>query len=93
MVFALAQFPVAAATGTYNSFEYSMENSEVTITGYTGTETAVTVPATINGFPVIAIGDSAFALCSNITSIKLPSGIKKIGNYAFRGCSGLVPRR
>ena len=89
MVFALAQFPVAAATGTYNSFKYSMENNEVTITGYTGTETAVTVPATINGFPVIAIGEYAFNWCISLESIDLGNGVKTIGNGAFMGCTAL----
>jgi hypothetical protein len=32
-------------------FTYSIENEEVTITGYTGTGGAVVIPATIGGLP------------------------------------------
>ena len=35
------------------------------------------------------IGDRAFLGCSVLTSLTLTSSITKIGNYAFKGCSGL----
>ncbi|MBO5478588.1 MAG: leucine-rich repeat protein [Clostridia bacterium] len=35
------------------------------------------------------IGEKAFYSCSGITKIQLPN-VKEIGNYAFRGCSGVI---
>ncbi len=39
---------------------------------------------------VSTIGGCAFAECSSLTSIELPSGITTIGDLAFNGCSGLT---
>ena len=36
------------------------------------------------------LGDYAFADCSGLTSLTIPSGVTSIGNYAFAGCSGLT---
>ena len=36
------------------------------------------------------IGDLAFAGCSGLTSLTLPSGLTEIGSCTFRGCSGLT---
>ena len=32
------------------------------------------------------LGDYAFAVCSGLTSLTIPSGVTSIGNYAFYGC-------
>ena len=32
------------------------------------------------------LGDYAFAVCSGLTSLTIPSGVTSIGNYAFAGC-------
>ena len=37
-----------------------------------------------------SIGDYAFANCSGLTNIEIPSGVTSIGDYAFYGCSGLT---
>ena len=36
------------------------------------------------------LDDYAFAGCSGLTSLTIPSGVTSIGNYAFEGCSGLT---
>ena len=41
-------------------FYYTESGGTVTITGYTGTGGAVVIPATIDGMPVVGIGDDAF---------------------------------
>ena len=38
-------------------FTYTTNNGTITITGYTGSGGAVTIPGTINGLPVTSIGD------------------------------------
>ncbi|MDR1147796.1 MAG: leucine-rich repeat domain-containing protein [Spirochaetaceae bacterium] len=54
------------------------------ITGYTGNEKAVTIPANIDGVPVRKIGDMAFKL-KRLTDIALPQGLEVIGEQAFFG--------
>ena len=69
-------------------FTYTISNNQVTITGYTGTDAEVAIPATIYYNPVVAIGGSAFIDNTSITSISIPSSVTSIGQNAFRG-SGL----
>ena len=64
-------------------FYYSVNNNTVTITWYHGPGGAVTIPNVINGYPVTAIGVSAFADCTNLTSITIPDSVASIGNQAF----------
>jgi hypothetical protein len=39
---------------------------------------------------VIRIGDTAFAACTNLTSITIPNSVTNIGNFAFDGCFNLI---
>ncbi len=39
---------------------------------------------------VTSTGNSAFSLCSGLTSVTIPNSVTTIGNYAFYGCSGLT---
>lgn len=75
----------AAATSTYNDFEYTTANGEVTIKRYAGTAESVIVPAEIDGKPVTVIGDGAFSNPTNTRpkSVTLPKSITKIGMMAF----------
>ena len=50
----------------------------------------LTVPATLGGYQVRRIGDSAFRGCSGLTGIALPSGVVRIEDSAFYDCSGLL---
>jgi hypothetical protein len=54
------------------------------ITGYTGKDTAITIPATINGAAVVAIGEGAFQE-TQLTSVNIPASVTSIGDYAFAG--------
>ena len=51
---------------------------------------ALTIPATIDGFPVTSIGLSAFGGCRSLTSITLPDSITSIGGAAFTVCESLT---
>lgn len=70
-------------------FTYTVADSKATITGYTGVGQIVTIPDKVGEYPVTAIGNSAFFLNVNITSVTIPAGVTSIGNTAFSGCTGL----
>ena len=61
----------------------------ITITGYTGADANVTIPAMIDGYPVTAIGDSAFKH-SSVAAIALPNSVSTLGDQAFFYCYSLT---
>ena len=87
--YSLAEYVTAeegtdAYSGTYGGFSYLVVDGEVTITSFDKKITgSVVVPAVIDGYPVTAIGRTAFSECA-ITSVVLPDSIRIIGNGAFR---------
>lgn len=62
----------------------------VTITKYTGTESTVILPSTINSWPVTKIGEDAFQDNTTITSVTIPGSVTEIGANAFAGCTNLT---
>ncbi|MBQ9715119.1 MAG: leucine-rich repeat domain-containing protein [Clostridia bacterium] len=72
-----------------SSFEYVCSPSDVTITKYIGNQAEVEIPAKIDGKTVVAIGNNAFAMNMDVTSISIPDSIKTIGDYAFYDCFAL----
>lgn len=62
----------------------------VTITKYTGTESTVILPSTINSWPVTKIGEDAFQDNTTITSVTIPDSVTEIGANAFAGCTNLT---
>ncbi len=80
--------PVQAATAE-NQFTVSVSDGAVTITGYTGSSSSVTIPSTIGGKPVKAIGKKCFYQNKTLTSLTIPTGITSIGSQALYGCSKL----
>jgi len=71
-------------------FDYSVGQGKVTITRYTGSGGAVTLPDAINGLPVTSIGYAAFAFCTGLTSVTIPDSVTSIGEEAFWACTGLT---
>jgi hypothetical protein len=76
--------------GSSGDFEYKYwtggpSGSRVTITKYTGADSGdLSIPATINGIPVTAIGDSTFD-GKSLTSVTIPNTVTSIGYAAFQG--------
>jgi len=68
-------------------FLYTTNNGTITITGYTGTDSVVTIPSSINGLPVTTIGDGAFDNNSSMINVTIPDSVSVIGNSAFYGAS------
>ena len=62
----------------------------VTITKYTGKESTVILPSTINSWPVTKIGEAAFQDNTTITSVTIPANVTEIGANAFAGCTNLT---
>lgn len=88
-VFSVTAF-ATADDGTYKNFKYTVtdENSAV-ISKYTGNESSVEIPESINGYPVTEIGDSAFKGNFSLKNAEIPDSVKIIGDYAFNDCTGL----
>ncbi len=70
-------------------FLYVIENGFATVTSYRGSAREVTVPATLGGCPVGAIGDRAFMDQPKLVSVSLPDTVTQIGWFAFSGCVSL----
>ena len=70
-------------------FTYTVSEAGVTVTAYTGSDVSVSIPATIDGRAVIAIGDRAFMNCKTVQSVVVPEGVREIGWFAFSGCISL----
>lgn len=87
MLFAIS---LTASAENYGNITYEIINDEITITGYSGKLTTVTIPETIKGYPVTTIGVQAFSRCSTLKSITLPDTVKTISDMAFIDCTRLT---
>lgn len=73
----------------FEPFEYEPNaDGTYTVTGYSGFDNDVTIPAEYNGKPVTAVGDEAFRDDVNLIGINMPS-ITSVGTLAFYGCHSL----
>ena len=77
-----------AETTTVNPYE-GLSVSNGVIGKYSGSGGAVTVPSSLNGQSVTAIGASAFA-GSDVTSVSISQGVTKIGQMSFSDCDKLT---
>ena len=69
-------------------YTYELDDGEITILSYTGTEKVVTIPDTLDGYPVTEIGERAFA-DTGIEAVTLPAAVEEIGWFAFLNCYAL----
>lgn len=83
--------PVQANAATEGYYTYTVSNEKATITDCRESAKGdITIPSTLNGYPVVAIGKDAFRSCTNLTSVTIPNGVVTIGDNAFYWCTGLV---
>ena len=67
----------------YTVSKNAQDEDVATITKYYGSVAAIIVPDTIDGYPVVAIGEGAFRGNKYLTAILIPDCITSIGDYAF----------
>ena len=73
----------AKAVAQSQDFTYKPNNGTITITGYNGTNRAVSIPSQINDLPVTSIGTYAFSNDSSLTNVIIPNTVANIGDGAF----------
>jgi hypothetical protein len=72
--------------GQAQVFSYTTYNGTITITGYSGPVGPVTIPDTINNFPVVSIAPGAFNGNSDVTGVTISTNVTSIGDDAFEDC-------
>ena len=71
------------------NFTFEKVGNSYKVTGYTGNDAALEIPAEYSLLPVTEIGAEAFKNNAAITSVSVPTTVKKIGANAFSG-AGIV---
>ncbi len=87
---ALFAVGVSAATEGYYTYEITDGYATITDVDNEAVSGSVTVPSTLGGAPVTAIGAQAFDYCMRLTGVSIPEGITSIGEGAFSGCTRLT---
>ena len=82
--------PTTAFAETSGNYTYTVDNGEAKITEFNDqTATEVTIPFTIDDYPVTAIGENAFNYCTSLESVTIPNSVISIGEEAFNNCTSL----
>ena len=90
MLLCVFSFNLPSFALSYNGFSYEIQNEKVVITGYTGSDKNLTIPAEIDGKSVIKIEDNALKDNENLTSVTISEGVEDIGDSAFENCTSLA---
>ncbi len=101
LLLAVTMLPLTGLAGTVNVSDtdvaYAVQGGSIyfdkstgTVTGANESITSATIPTKIDGKTVTAIGELAFANCSNLTSVVIPNSVTSIGDSAFFLCQGLT---
>ena len=71
------------------AFHYEIREGKAVILAYLGSETRVTVPSVIEGYPVTTIEEAAFR-ATKVTAVVIPISVTEIGWFAFADCHALT---
>ena len=85
----LEQDTHSPVTSSPAHFLYRTENGNAIITGFTEDVTSLVIPAAIDGYPVIAVGEGAFR-SSSLQSVIVSAGITRLDWFAFYQCASLT---
>ena len=80
---------MATPASASEDFLYTADADGATLTGYVGNAADVTVPDTLGGKTVVAVGVNAFEENAAIVTVTLPDSVKLIDEAAFMNCSSL----
>ena len=75
--------------GVTDTFEYTEENGEITLTKFKGGVTDVIIPANINGVAVTKLADGIFRNNTKITSVTFDGSFENYDAKLFQGCFSL----
>ncbi len=79
-----------AYADSHGNWQYTVKDGKATLTAYIGTDTTITVPASINGYPVQSVSSIySGSYKTRVVSIIISSGVREIGASAFSGYSSL----
>ena len=79
--------PPAFPTTESEGLEYEQGSNGLTVIGigsFTGAE--LVIPSKHNGLPVVAIDETAFVRCTNLTCVVIPDSVTLVGSGAFYNC-------
>lgn len=80
-----ASLACASSTTQIGNYSYRvLKEGGIEIAGYTGSDTCVVIPATLDGYEVQSIGRYAFD-GSLLVSVTIPEGVTNISHNAFSG--------
>ncbi len=74
---------------TIRDYIFYADEDTIYLLGYTGTDTALTLPAKFKG-KNYSIYKHAFYYCDTLTSVSIPIGVTEIDQYAFAYCDHLT---
>ncbi|MCL2013532.1 MAG: leucine-rich repeat protein [Oscillospiraceae bacterium] len=92
LIMVLSLIPAATLNASAirsGDWEYVVDGASARITDYYGNAENVSIPSTLDSFPVTSIGTGVFE-GKTIVTVTIPSSITSIGNEAFRDCAGLT---
>ncbi len=82
--------PVAAGMEVeYGGIIYELYEDHAVLKKCYSEDANVELPNNINGVPLTAIGEAAFADCNHLQKVDIPEGVKDLGPYAFTWCKNL----
>ncbi len=72
-----------------SKFLYESDGKSITITGYSGIESTISIPAKLDGLPVKTIAENAFREFTYLSKVYIPDTVETI-DYAFVSCPDLT---
>ena len=83
-------FPATAFWSAPYAYSVDSGSGNATILRYLGAGGSETIPAALDGAPVVCLGGDAFNGCTALTNAVIPEGVVTIDYGAFRDCTGLL---
>ena len=66
-----------------------VDDGTLCVAAYTGDESVVEIPASVDGIPVTVVADGIFRGHPELTEVRLPDCVTDLGEFVFDGCENL----